>query len=254
MARAVEEKARRMHQYVISRLSESGIFVVRNLAADHYLVNDHGQHVHFFLHSDTSGTRYLGERVTGLITEGESVANIFYKETNPQLEPVFFRALEHSEALNFGRNTRLPFSYSEARRVIGLRDLERSALFLQKANELMYYVPDNTQLGRNTPEGIVKYPLRLVGSKTRDSRDGTVFVEKYGVPGDKVVLDKHVRFSPLRTGSHLLHLVHNTRLIAERKHLARRLSDTQRIDFLRQTGTSEDDWGQEGIDSYLDPK
>lgn len=241
MTRPSKEKVRRMHEYVLSCLAKSGVYVIRDVAADQYLLRTHGRDYNLFLHSDTENILDIDPRLTEMIRGRKFIANIFYKETDSSKDHVFFDVLDHDRALNFSKLVRK--SYADARRMIELTGPESRILNLQRANELCYYVPDNTQIGGNTAEGLIKYFFKHGGMK-------------YAMPDKKVILDGAVGFAPVKLNSCFMHLIHNRHMSLEKRHLNEVVLKERVDEFLRQNGKTLDDFGGslEDIMPYIDPQ
>jgi hypothetical protein len=262
MAKAQKEKATRMAEYVLSRLEDSGMYVARQVASDQYQIErTNVGRVNLFLHTNTDGADRFGHRMKDLIYAGHNVANIFYRETDSNSEGVFFQYMSDDEVGKKRKTTLKNYTFPQIKAMIKFRDKENEVLSLQGTQLLTYYGQDNHVLGGRTSEGLVNFefthPQKNYSHIEEDRRgrdiimrdDATQFVS-LGISKNKVSLDEMIRFVPSRKNSHVFCLGEEIDLRVTPEQVA----NEQRKEVFRQTGTSEEDWGQEGVDPYLNPQ
>jgi hypothetical protein len=251
MVSAPKTKAQRMHEYVVSRLTNSRISIANQVCPDQYRVCNGGNMIDLYLHTD-SDSRDLERRFANSAKQGYGVANIFYKETDHDFCPIFFRVLEHDDVAGFLSQFAGRYGYADARKMIGFRSAESLVLNLQRDSHLVYYAPDNTQNNGNTEEGLVKYkfsnPRRILpGSSSQYGR--------YGLPNEKLKLSRKLRFSPLSKDSAYFVLSDATAGRKIERQISQRILEEQVKSFLEETGKTLDDFGGkiEDVLPYINP-
>jgi hypothetical protein len=262
MVKSSKEKAKRMHEYVLSRFEDSGICIAQQVEPDQYrLERTNVGRVHLFLHTDSDGAEKFGHRIKRLVYDGLNVANVFYNETDSNLSDVFFNYLDEDEAGKKMRTTLKNYTFPQIKAMVKFREKESEVLGLQGVPILTYYRSDNHVHGGRTPEGLVNFEFahpRKDYSHIEEDRkgrdiimrdDSTQFVS-LGISKNKASLDERLIFVPSRKNSHVFCLGGRADLRGASDQVERYL----REEHLRQTGTTAEDWGQQGFDEYLNPE
>jgi hypothetical protein len=127
---ASSKEAERMRDYIIARLSDSGIYVRDAISKDHLVLNAHlSADVHLFLHSKSEGAEDFKHKLHILNYNGQLVSNIFYKD-----EKTFFVPLNQRQRGAF-RASMERYGFDGVMKSVVLRDKEDAVFDVQGAKD-----------------------------------------------------------------------------------------------------------------------
>lgn len=268
----VSKKSRkRMKEYVVERLEDSGIHVARDVSRDCLQLKTNGEKgAYVFLHTTPEGSEdFIHNKLHRLIYSGNFVSNIFYKDGEN-----FFVLLDDNLKDSVADKSMKKYSYSELCKAVRLRDKEREVLRMQAPKRLVYYQPDNTAEGGRLREGLVSftfksmiadYSHKQIGDSAFDfimADDGKVLKTRF-ISDKKNVLEGRLQLKFSKRSPHLPILGSSPTPVSFSPR-AYDFSPTSSSDvsnesvryFLDQTGTKLPDWGEsvEDIENYLNPQ
>lgn len=255
----------RMQDYVISRLEDSGIYVTKRLSEDSLLLDvPRIGKTALYLHTDTEGAKNFNIEQVKVRSAGQSIANVFFKD-----EKTFFVPLTERERIIFGRTTNSHYSSREMYQMVKLMQKEADVLDLQRNRTLTYYQPETISRGGRLEEGIVNFDLSPITTNYENTdlskagyyaiapQNGDTLKRRVLSSNKRNLQGKLVFIPSVQCPKLMMFSVSQNTSDGQKnqKSFSEQIGMENILEFLRQTGTSLDDWGGniEDIEPYINP-
>jgi hypothetical protein len=248
----------RMNEYTISRLKDSGVNLLRELAQDCLRFTDpkFGE-IDLYLNYSTEDSNSLAELQKSKIKNGQNISNLFYKDGS-----TFFVPLTPLEKIKF-RHSMSRYPRDQLYHMVNLRKKEANVLNLQSVKTLTYYQPDNHLDGGRLNEGIITFDFNPTipdydhissekpGAYEIMQRNGES-LKRRALSSNKKSIDVSLGFIPadFRKRVFLLSESPNGKPV----NIHEQMQGESLSEFLRQTNTNLEDWGGfDDIQRYINP-